>query len=88
MKRASAPTLLHMGEPHCGERANRMFALDFGAKQGQHSDKARMSRARDAQERPTSLCGDVQGRTKIAGDRKSGAIRRDGERGQTQPHCR
>ena len=45
MTRIGAPTLLHMGEPHCGERANRMFALGFGAKQGLHSDKVRMSRA-------------------------------------------
>ncbi|OGI61632.1 MAG: hypothetical protein A2W18_15055 [Candidatus Muproteobacteria bacterium RBG_16_60_9] len=61
MNRASEPTLLHMGEPHCGERANWMFALDFGAKQGLHSDKVRMSRAQDAQERPPLPPGEGKG---------------------------
>ncbi len=32
-------------EPHGGERANRTFALDFGAQQGLRSAKVRMSRA-------------------------------------------
>jgi hypothetical protein len=37
--------VLYRGEPRSGERADRESALDFVAKQGQYSDKVRMSRA-------------------------------------------
>ena len=33
------------GEPHRGERANRMFALDFAATQGRRSGKVRIPRS-------------------------------------------